>query len=174
MAEFEPLQTEIEALGSSLLFIAAEKRSGMFKPERFLSKHPVSFPFLLDEDRAVIKAYGIHNRLALDAIDIAKPATFVVDRSGRLRYIYVGKKPVGSGASRAGDGRGAWVCCRSRGLREVEGTRMETITAERRTSRYPLLATADWQRLFRTVCSPAPRVTFAGRCTTEFDRASYS
>ena len=72
MAQFEPLQAEIEELRASVLFIAAEKRAGMFKPEGFFTKHPVSFPFLLDEDRSVTKAYGVHNRLALDAIDIAK------------------------------------------------------------------------------------------------------
>lgn len=91
MAQFEPLKDEIEKLGASLLFIAAEKRTGMFKPESFFSKHPILFPFLLDEDRKVTKAYGVHNWLALDAIDIAKPATFVVDRSGIVRYIHVGK-----------------------------------------------------------------------------------
>ena len=75
---------------ASLLLIAAEKREGMFKPEGFFEKHPASFPFLLDEDRAVTKAYGVHNRLALDAIDIAKPATLVVDQHGAVRFIYVG------------------------------------------------------------------------------------
>jgi peroxiredoxin len=90
MAQFEPFQAEIEKLGASLLFIAAEKRAGMFKPERFFTKHPAPFPFLLDEDRAVTKAYGVHNPLALDAIHIAKPATFVVDRGGFVRFIYVG------------------------------------------------------------------------------------
>jgi peroxiredoxin len=90
MAQFELLQTQLEYLGASLLFIAAEKRTGMFKPERFLTKHRVSFPFLLDEDRAVTRAYGVHNPLALDAINIAKPATFVIDRSGVVRFIYVG------------------------------------------------------------------------------------
>jgi peroxiredoxin len=91
MAQFEPFEAQIEQLGASLLFIAAEKRAGMFKPERFFTKHPVPFPFLLDEDRAVTKAYGVHNPLALDAINIAKPATFVVDRGGVLRFIYVGR-----------------------------------------------------------------------------------
>lgn len=90
MAQFEPLQSEIEKLQATLLFIAAEKREGMFKPERFFEKHPASFPFLLDEDRAAAKAYGVYNRLALDAIDIARPATLVVDQHGMVRFIYVG------------------------------------------------------------------------------------
>jgi len=45
----------------------------------------------VDEDRSVTKAYGVYNRLSLEAIDIAKPATFVVDRNGIVRFIYVGK-----------------------------------------------------------------------------------
>jgi len=88
MAQFEPHKDEIERVGS-LLYIAAEKRGGLFKPEKYLAEHPVSFPFLLDEDRAVTKAYGIYHRLGRDAINIARPATFIVDRKGRLRFVYV-------------------------------------------------------------------------------------
>jgi len=88
MAQLEPFKDEIEGAGS-LLYIAAEKRGGMFKPEKFLAEHPISFPFLLDEDRAVTKAYGIYHRLALDAFNIARPATFIADRRGVLRFAYV-------------------------------------------------------------------------------------
>jgi peroxiredoxin len=90
MAQLEPLKAEIEAISASLAFIAAEKRGGMFKPEAFFGKNPSSFPFLLDEDRAVTKAYGVYQKLRLDAINIARPATLVVDRQGVIRYIYVG------------------------------------------------------------------------------------
>ena len=90
MAQFEPLQGEIEKAGASVLFIAAEKRGGLFKPEKFLAEHPVSFPFLLDEDREVTKAYGVYHRIGLDAYNIAHPATLVVDRAGVIRYLYVG------------------------------------------------------------------------------------
>lgn len=88
MAQFEPYKDEITRMGS-LLYIAAEKRSGWFKPEKYLAEHPIGFPLLLDEDRAVTKAYGIYHRLALDAFNIARPATFVVDRKGILRFVYV-------------------------------------------------------------------------------------
>ena len=88
MAQLEPHKDEIERMGS-LLYIAAEKRGGWFKPEKYLAEHPVSYPFLLDEDRAVTKAYGIYHRLAHDAINIARPATFIVDRRGMLRFVYV-------------------------------------------------------------------------------------
>ena len=88
MAQLEPHKDEIERMGS-LLYIAAEKRGGLFKPEKYLAEHPVGFPFLLDEDRAVTKAYGIYHWLAHDAINIARPATFIVDRKGMLRFVYV-------------------------------------------------------------------------------------
>ncbi len=90
MAQFEPLKSEIEKAGASLLYIAAEKRGGLFKPEKYLAEHPVSFPFLLDEERKVTKAYGLYHRIGMDAFHIAHPATLVVDRGGVIRYLYVG------------------------------------------------------------------------------------
>ena len=90
MAQFESLQDEVNRSGAALVFIAAEKRGGMFKPEKYLVEHPISFPFLLDEDRAVTKAYGVYKRLGVDSFNIARPATFVVDAQGVVRYIHVG------------------------------------------------------------------------------------
>jgi peroxiredoxin len=90
MAQFEPLQNELERAGAKVVFIAAEKRDGMFKPVKFLEKHPVAFPFLLDEDRTVTKAYGLYHRFGKDAINIAHPATLIIDSNGTVRYIYRG------------------------------------------------------------------------------------
>ena len=78
-------------MGAQLVFIAAEKRTGVWKPVEFLQKHPSAFPFLLDEDRSVTKAYGIYHRLGMDAINIAHPATVVVDRDGVVQFIYRGE-----------------------------------------------------------------------------------
>jgi peroxiredoxin len=90
MAQLEPLKSHMERAGAQLAFIAAEKRDGMFKPVKFLENHPIPFPFLLDEDRSVTKAYGLYHWLATDAINIAHPATLVVDGGGTVRYIYRG------------------------------------------------------------------------------------
>lgn len=90
MAQLEPLQDEIGRIGAQLIYIAAEKRDGMFKPEKLLAENPVSFPFLLDEDRVVTKAYGLYHFLGRDAINIAHPATLAIDRQGTVRYIYRG------------------------------------------------------------------------------------
>ncbi len=90
MAQLELLGEELSRLGVQLVFIAAEKREGMHKPVQFLGAHPTSFPFLLDEDRSVTKAYGLYHRIGLDAFHIAHPATLVIDRSGKVRYLYRG------------------------------------------------------------------------------------
>jgi peroxiredoxin len=90
MAQLEPMKTEIEQAGANLVYIAAEKSTGVWKPAKFLQSHPVSFPFLLDEDRAVTKAYGLYHRLGVDAIHIAHPATLVIDRDRKVGYIYRG------------------------------------------------------------------------------------
>ena len=90
MTQFESRRPEIEAAGAHLAFIAAEKRHGVWRPGRFLEKHPISSVFLLDEDRAVTKAYGLHHALGTDAINIAHPATFVIARDGLVCYIYRG------------------------------------------------------------------------------------
>jgi|SRR5580700_4277436 peroxiredoxin len=90
MAQFEPLTQEIEQAAGQLVYIAAEKRDGVWKPAQYLAEHPASFPFLLDEDRAVTRAYGLYHRLGTDAINIAHPATLVVNRHGMVEFIYRG------------------------------------------------------------------------------------
>ena len=88
MAQFESRKVEIDGVAAQPVFVAAEKRDGVWKPTKFLEKHPISAPFLLDEDRVVTKEYGVHQSLATDALNIAHPASFLIDRSGVVRYIY--------------------------------------------------------------------------------------
>jgi peroxiredoxin len=94
MTQFESRRPEIEAAGGQLAFIAAEKRDGVWRPGKFLERHPISSIFLLDEDRVVTKAYGLHHTLGTDALNIAHPATLVIcrdnDSGGFMRYIYRG------------------------------------------------------------------------------------
>src|SRR5262245_31771199 len=48
MAHLETLREQIEGHGATLVYVAAEKRTGIFHPEDYLRQHPVSSPFLLD------------------------------------------------------------------------------------------------------------------------------
>jgi len=90
LTQFESRLAEIKAAGAQLAFIAAEKLNGVWKPGKFLEKHPIASPFLLDEDRAVTKEYGLHHAFGPDGINIARPATLVIDRDRRVRYLYRG------------------------------------------------------------------------------------
>jgi peroxiredoxin len=90
MAQLESRKQEIETAGAQVAYVAAEKRDGAWKPAKFLEKHPISFPFLLDEDRTVTKEYGLHHAFGVDALNIAHPATLVIDRGGTVRWIYRG------------------------------------------------------------------------------------
>jgi peroxiredoxin len=91
MAQLEPQKNEITKAGGDLVYIAAEKKDGLWKPAKHLAENPISYSFLLDEDRAVTKAYGLYHALGTDAFRIAHPATLVVDRAGMVRYIYRGE-----------------------------------------------------------------------------------
>jgi peroxiredoxin len=94
MTQLESRDKEIEAASAQLVFIAAEKRDGVWRPGKSLAKHPIASVFLLDEDRAVTKAYGLHHAFGKDAINIARPATLIIvrdgDGGGVVRYIYRG------------------------------------------------------------------------------------
>jgi len=49
------------------------------------------YQILSDGDRKVIRAYGVLNAKERDGI--AHPAVFIIDKEGRIRFLYVGKDP---------------------------------------------------------------------------------
>ncbi len=56
---------------------------------RFIEETGLPFDILVDESRAVVKAYGVWHAFGLSAWNIAKPALFLIDRSGAIRYSFV-------------------------------------------------------------------------------------
>jgi peroxiredoxin len=48
--------------------------------------------YIVDESRSVLKAYGVWHPLGLAAWNIARPALFLIDQSGRIRYSFVAEK----------------------------------------------------------------------------------
>ena len=47
------------------------------------------YQILSDGDRSTIKSYGVYN--AAEHGGIAHPAVFIIDKSGRIQYMYIGK-----------------------------------------------------------------------------------
>jgi peroxiredoxin len=58
---------------------------------RYVEDAGLPFNILVDESREVTRRYGVWHRMGLDAWNIARPALFVIDRSGVIREIFVGE-----------------------------------------------------------------------------------
>lgn len=56
----------------------------------YAEKNGIAFPLLVDKTRSVIKSYGVYHWLSLEAYNIARPATFIIDKTGLIRYMYIG------------------------------------------------------------------------------------
>ena len=59
------------------------------KVKRYIEDTGLPFDILVDERRDVIKAYGVWHRAGLDAWNISRPALFLIDGRGTIRYSFV-------------------------------------------------------------------------------------
>jgi peroxiredoxin len=58
----------------------------------YIEETGLPFDILVDESRAAVKAYGVWHALGLTAWNIARPAVFLIDRSGAIRYSFIANK----------------------------------------------------------------------------------
>jgi thioredoxin-dependent peroxiredoxin len=89
--QLEQLQTHLptyRTLGAEVLVIVGQHAEKVADYHRARS---LALPILVDPDRTVIKRYGVYHRLGLTAFNIARPATFIVDREQRIRFVYISK-----------------------------------------------------------------------------------
>ena len=56
---------------------------------RYIEETGLPFNILVDESREVLKAYGVWQALGLYAWNIARPALFLIDPSGAIRYSFI-------------------------------------------------------------------------------------
>ena len=56
---------------------------------RYIEESGLPFNILVDESRDVLKAYGIWHRVGLASWNIARPALFVIDPTGAIRYSFI-------------------------------------------------------------------------------------
>ena len=56
---------------------------------RYVEETGLPFNILVDESREVLKAYGVWHPVGLMAWNIAKPALFVIDPTGAIRYSFI-------------------------------------------------------------------------------------
>jgi peroxiredoxin len=75
--------------GAQAVFVAAQKIDGVFRGKEHVQKHTYPFHLLFDEQRQVTRAYGVHHAIGIDAVNIARRATFVVGPDGKICSIAV-------------------------------------------------------------------------------------
>jgi peroxiredoxin len=59
------------------------------KVRRYIEDTGLPFNILVDDTRDVVKAYGVWHKVGLDAWNIARPALFLIDKQGVIRYSFV-------------------------------------------------------------------------------------
>ncbi len=74
---------ELQSHGLDVVIVYCQRRASV---TRWLKKHPMPFPILPDEDRTFAKRWGVFVAINYDSINIARPASFVVDRTGIIRH----------------------------------------------------------------------------------------
>jgi peroxiredoxin len=79
---------ELQANGLDVLVVLCQKRENV---AAWLLKHPLPFPILVDEDRSLAVRWGVYILLSYDSIRIARPASFVVDPAGVIRYARIAR-----------------------------------------------------------------------------------
>ncbi len=57
--------------------------------KRYIEETGLPFNILIDQSREVLRAYGVWHRIGLDAWNIARPALFVIDSDGSIRYSFI-------------------------------------------------------------------------------------
>lgn len=58
----------------------------------YIEETGLPFNILVDTSRDVLKAYGVWHSVGLTAWNIARPALFLVDQAGAIRYSFVAER----------------------------------------------------------------------------------
>src|SRR4029453_16863121 len=88
LAELDEQTERSRAAGLDVLMVVSQDLPRL---RRALGARRPSFPVLADERRGVARDYGVYRAFSLDGIGVTCPAAFLVDRSGSIRFVYVGQ-----------------------------------------------------------------------------------
>ena len=74
------------ALGWQVVAVVAQTSTAV---RRYVEDKGLPFNILIDESRDVAKAYGVWQRIGIDAWNIARPSLFLIEPNGTIRYSFV-------------------------------------------------------------------------------------
>jgi methyl-accepting chemotaxis protein len=86
MGDIQKNMGELEKRGAGTLAVMAQSPASM---KAYLEAKRYPFPVLSDASREVVKQYGVYVRANLESINIARPANFVLDALGVIRFIHI-------------------------------------------------------------------------------------
>jgi peroxiredoxin len=75
-------------MGADLLAVSVDNQAFAWSMQQTTG---AKYQILSDTDHKVIEAYGVFN--AAEHGGIAHPSVFIIDKDGRISYLYVGKNP---------------------------------------------------------------------------------
>lgn len=91
IAELASARDELARRRAKILCITCERRDSA---AGYLERFPTPLALLLDEERRVSRAYGVYQRFTLPVWKIARPASFLVDRCGFVRHVFIARLPI--------------------------------------------------------------------------------
>ena len=83
-----PLHAQVAREGVDLVGVVCQGRHWVAS---WLAVNALPFPLLVDEERTAARAFGVYKLLGLDGVNIARPASFLVDARGQIVWSYVGQ-----------------------------------------------------------------------------------
>ncbi len=88
LAELDNESDRVRAAGVDVVMIVSQDLPRL---RRALGTRRPRFPVLADERRSAARDYGVYRTFSMDGIGVSCPAVFLVDRSGLIRFVYVGQ-----------------------------------------------------------------------------------
>ncbi len=67
--------------------MVAQRRDAV---RRYIEETGLPFDVLIDERRSAVKAYGVWHRIGFDALNIARPAAFLIETDQRITASWIG------------------------------------------------------------------------------------
>ena len=74
------------ARGWQVVAVVAQSSTAV---RRYIEDKGLPFNILIDGSRDVSKAYGVWQRIGIDAWNIARPSLFLIEPTGAIRYSFV-------------------------------------------------------------------------------------
>jgi peroxiredoxin len=107
MTELAALQPTFADAAIGIVMIVTQDAGSL---RRRLEATPPPFPVLADEDRTVARDYGVFRAVSWDGIGVTRPAAFVIDSDGAIRFVYVGERDSDTPDARSLLRLATWLC----------------------------------------------------------------